>query len=649
MSEINELVERIRKANELYRTDYSEPVVEYTKEDGTIDIRPLTDEEREKWIMSDEVYDSLVDKLKELDPENDIFSEIGYIADDDERKQELPLRMASMEKIKSVAAMLKDWIIAKSIPRDTKFVLTPKYDGCSFCSEEDTHNAYTRGDGVHGQRSDEHLKEIPTVTFDEPIITFGEVIMPRQTFVDIYSEDFKNPRNLVSGLLNAKDARPPLNDCHYIRYGISAPNMVERFGTKTAVLDYLNSKQPVKVPYKVVTFDDLSDEYMRELFVEWSTDFEIDGIIIEINDIALCETFGRERNFNPKYARAFKGSFEQRKTSIVEEIEWNISKKGYAVPRIRIKPIELDGVTVTYISGCNSKYIMNMGIGVGAEVLVKRSGFVIPFIIETTKRVDFEMPEIGYELKWDENKVHLVTIEETPEQRLQQIISFFKILGVENVSEGVCTQFFEAGIDTVKSILMMSKEDMMKLERFGTRKAEIVHGAIHSKMKDVTLSKLQHASGLFDMLGSKKLLLLEGLENPSMNEIVAIEGFSDKSARAYLDGMAKFENFIGDLSGLVTVKKTEVKEASSNELEGTAFVFTGVRRADLETIIQDKGGKIASGVSAKITHLIMKAKGSGSSKEVKVEKLNEGRAEADKIQVLTVEELEDMLGVNATA
>jgi DNA ligase (NAD+) len=608
--ETNELVRKIEEANEAYRT-------------GTA-------------IVTDEVYDSWVDELTEIDPDNPVLAKIGFISDEDERKQKLPLRMASMDKIKSISDMLK-WIVSMSIPRDTQFVLTPKYDGCSFCSEEDTRKAYTRGDGVHGQRSDDHLQEIPTVTFEEPIITFGEVIMERQIFVDNYSEDFKNPRNLVSGLLNAKDARPALNDCHYIRYGISADNMVDRFGTKANVLDYLNSKQPVKVPYRVVTVDDLTDDYMRELFIEWSKEFEIDGIIVEINDIKICEQFGRERNFNPKYARAFKGEFEERKTSTVVALEYNVSKKGHAVPRIQIEPIELDGVTVTYITGNNAKYIMEMGIGVGAEVLVKRSGMVIPYIIETTKRVDFEMPNIGYELKWDATKTHLVTTEETPEQRLQQIISFFKILGVENVSEGVCTQFFEAGYDTVKKILSMTREDMESIERFGTRKAEIVHGAIHSKMKDVTLSKLQHASGFFEMLGSKKLLLLEHLENPTANEIINIEGFSDKSAKAYLEALPKFNDFVGDLTGLVTVKKTEKKEASSNEMSELVFVFTGVRRPDLVEIIEDRGGRVASGVSAKITHLVMKAKGSGSSKEQKALSLGK--------EIITVDELEEMLGV----
>lgn len=606
-----------------------------------------------KAVVSDEVYDGWVDRLEELDPENPVLSKVGYIDDDDERKQKLPITMASMNKVKTIE-LLHKWFKFKNIPLNTPLILTSKYDGCSFCSNENKSEGYTRGDGEYGQRSDDHLnlilnnenreRKIQSLLGESNgiieypnMLTYGEIIMPRQAFLDFYSNDFKNPRNLVGGLVNADDAREPLNDCRYIRYGLVSDDMIEKFQTKDKLLDFLNDNQTTKVPYKVVTIEDLSTENLRDLFFEWSKDFELDGIIVEINDLAYAESLGRERNGNPAYARAYKGEFEQRKTSKVLELIYSISKKGYAIPRIRIEPIELDGVTVTYVTGNNARYIMDMGIGVGSEVLVKRSGMVIPYIIKVTETVDFTIPDIGYELVWDENKVHLITTEVTDEQRLQQIISFFKILGVENVSEGVCTQFFEAGFDTVKSILSMSKSDMERIERFGSRKAEIVHTGIHSKMKDVTLSKLQHATGLFEMLGSKKLLLLEDLENPTTADICNVEGFSDKSAKAYFEGIEKFNEFLEDLVGLVSVKKTEKTEVLSNDLLDKVFVFTGVRRADLNEIIESKGGKIASGVSAKITHLVMKEKGSGSSKEIKA--LNLGK------EILTVEELELMLGV----
>ena len=129
--------------------------------------------------------------------------------------------------------------------------------------------------------------------------------------------------------------------------------------------------------------------------------------------------------------------------------------------------------------------------------------------------------------------------------------------------------------------------------------------------------------------------MLEHLEAPTLKEIVSIEGFSDISAESYLDGLVEYEKFIADLGDLVTVKKTEIKEASSDDMADNVFVFSGVRRADLEEVIKDKGGKIASGVSDKITHLVVKDVNSGSSKVIKAKGLGK--------EVITVEELEQML------
>ena len=609
---MQELIQKITEANENYRTGES--------------------------IISDQEYDILVEQLEAIDPTHKLLDNVGFISDDDERKEKLPIIMASMNKVKLVEEIAK-WIRLKEIPIDTEYVLTPKYDGISQCVEELPKNAFTRGDGEYGQRSDGHFAMMDTNHLNFDIKTFGEVIMPRQVFLDNYSEDFKNPRNMVGGKMNDDEPNEALKHCSYIRYGMVDDDMPNKYGTKAGVLDFLNEHQKHKVPYKIVKSEELTEDYLKDLFMEWCVEYEIDGIIIEVNDLHLCESLGRETSSNnPTFARAYKGAFEQVKESTVLGISWNISKQGYLKPIIHIEPLELDGVTVSNVTGNNARYMKEMGIGIGSKVKVKRSGFVIPLIVEVTEEVEFQLPDVGVEIGWNENAVELVTLEVTPQQRLQQLISFFKILDVENASEGVITQLFENGYETVKQILNLTKADLEELDRFGKRKAEIVYDSIQSKMSNVALSKLQHATGLFNMLGSKKLLLLEHFETkPSVVQIVRIDGFSDKSANAYLNSIDEFNEFLADLDGLITVKKTEIKTADSNELEGMVFVFTGVRRADLNEIIENRGGKIASGVSAKITHLVMKSKGSGSSKEKKA--LDLGKT------ILTVEELEELLGV----
>ena len=124
------------------------------------------------------------------------------------------------------------------------------------------------------------------------------------------------------------------------------------------------------------------------------------------------------------------------------------------------------------------------------------------------------------------------------------------------------------------------------------------------------ISKLQHASGLFKNLGSKKLLLLEHLyesNNVTIENITSIEGFSDISAKSYLDSIDVFKSFVNDIGSLLTIIKTEVKEVSTDGgLDGQTYLFTGVRRKDLEELLTDKSANVSKTMSKKITHLVCK-------------------------------------------
>ena len=457
-------------------------------------------------------------------------------------------------------------------------------------------------------------------------------MMSKKTFLDKYSKDFANPRNLVAGLLNSKDINDNLKDCHFIKYGLVTDGGTS-FVTKSQTLECLNNNQDIKVNFEVKKLSELTEEYLFELFKEWSKEFEIDGIIVEINSIDLQNELGRETSSNnPCWARAYKSpDFEQCGESEVLDISWNISKQGLVKPIIRIKPIKLDGVTISNVTGNNAKFIKDMGIGKGAIIKIKRSGMVIPLVVDVIKTVEFEMPVFdNVELEWNESGIELITIGETDDQRLKQLISFFAILEADNVSEGVITQLWNAGYKTVKDILGLTKTDLESIDRFGKRKATIVYNSIQKSIKDVELPKLQHASGLFKNLGSKKLALVQ-IENPTFNKLVEIDGFSDISANSYLDGLPKFNEFIKNLP--ITISKKVEVESNDSSLEGQVYVFTGVRDKELESVLVSKGAKIGSSVSKNTTHLVVKSVGSGSSKEVKAIELG--------IQIVSIDDLKN--------
>lgn len=586
-------------------------------------------------LISDREYDTLVEKLMELDPNNPFLHHVGFIPTDETRKVKLPIVMASMNKIKTIEEF-KNWLRLKNIPLDTELIATPKFDGLSLCALESVQQASTRGDGKMGQKSDAHFKIAGNkfgVSYDQWV--YGEIIMPKKTFTNKYAADFANPRNLVAGLLNNKNATEPLKDCQFIRYGID--DKKESFVSKKQILDFLNTYQATKVNYQLIKASELTTDLLKDLFYQWSVDFEIDGIIIEVNDVNLQRKLGRETSSeNPVWARAYKSSeFEQVATTTILGISWNISKQGLLKPTIHVSPIKLDGVTVSNVTGNNARFVKDMGLGIGAEIKIKRSGMVIPLITEVIKTVEWVEPVIeGVGIEWNENEIELRTIETTNDQKLKQLISFFEILEVDNVGEGVVTQLWNEGYQTVKSILELNPKDIESLEGFGKRKAKIVYDNIQSKIKDVDLAKLQHATGLFNGLGSKKLALLTHFINkPTVDEVMLIDGFADKSAEVYVANYDKFFEFIQTLPITIATKKEVVMKG--NKFEGKSFVFTGVRSEEAEKKIEELGGKIGSSVSKNTSYLVMKLKGSGSSKEIKAQNLG--------VEILTLEELFNIL------
>jgi NAD-dependent DNA ligase len=602
-------------------------------------------------IMSDSEYDTLLEELALLSPDDDLLSLVGHVVVDESRKRRLPIDMASMNKIKSMGDV-NDWCRLKGISKSEIVIITPKFDGLSLCVNELDNSASTRGDGTFGQQSDEHYKLIGNHLYEDihedgdpfstlPFTyTYGEVMMAKKKFEDDYSKDFANPRNLVAGLLNSKSISESLKDCDYIKYGAICRT---KFSTKKEIIDELNSGQRVKVNYHICMISELTEDLLIDLFHKLSPDYEIDGLIIEINDISIQNRLGRETSSNnPVWARAFKHpSFEQTAESEVIGISWNISKQGLLKPILHINPIKLDGVTVSNVTGNNARFVKDMGIGVGAKVLVKRSGMVIPLIVDVLETVDFIQPTIeGVEVDWNEAGIELITLTETDDQKLKKNVAFFEILEADNVSEGVITQLWEAGHKTIKDILNLTKVDLEKIDRFGKRKASIVFNSIQKSVKDVQLSKLQHATGIFRGLGSKKLVLLEQFtEKPSIDNVMAIDGFAEKSAKSYIDSYDEFFEFIKDLP--VTIEEKVEVAPVGDDLIGKQFVFTGVRRKDLNEVIESRGGKIGSGVSKNTSYLVVKATGSGSSKENKAISLKEGGQD---IEVVTVEQLEELLG-----
>ena len=313
-------------------------------------------------VMSDVEFDDLIDeaadlqnKLRVIDPKHRLMDwdprRIGVsISNSDSRKEALPIRMASQNKVKSFSD-ISDWTKKSDLKDDDEIVLSPKYDGIALCEDVEFTKAWTRGDGVEGQKSDDHLKRIGDAYPKKmKVYTFGEVIMPRAVFESKYSFDalgedrgFANGRNLVAGKMNDKNPSEVLEDCNFIRFGMIYKDEDKKM-SKTEQLDGLNKMNNVRVPYEVKKVSEIDDKYLINLFKKWREDYEIDGIVLDVNDSGIVERLGRDSKGNPKYAVAYKNpNFAESKTSRVLGIVWNVSKQGLLKPVIKISPIKQIG------------------------------------------------------------------------------------------------------------------------------------------------------------------------------------------------------------------------------------------------------------------------------------------------------------------
>jgi NAD-dependent DNA ligase len=581
--------------------------------------------------LTDVEYDELLEQVID----EDYKSKVGVKIQVD--KVELPRSMGSMEKIKT-----HDKLIEWHNSIGGAVTCTPKFDGIALLVEYGMNGkfvrAMTRGDGVHGQDVTEHFKsnKLSHINsgFKERTLVVGEAIMPKETFYAKYKNEFKNPRNMVAGLLSRKDTHHAIKDVSFMVFDVinSETEKLSKNYRMSICNDNFNKKinKCIVPSITTSTVDSELFEKLDAMRVEYS-DYEIDGIIIDIADNDMRKNLGNETNsLNPKFARAYKPAVEETRNVEVLDIIWATSKSGKLAPVLSVTPTELDGVTISNVTAYNAKYLIDNGIRIGSVVTIIRSGAVIPKVVGVVSTgvakmgLPTECPTCDHTLRFSKSSVDLMCVnEECGAQNYKKIVSFFETLGVENCKEGTINTLVEHGFASVKAISEMTLSDFDGIAGFGNSRATKIMTAIKEKFDTgVSLQILQDASNLFTNLGSRKLELLNEFNTrdniPTYDHIVSVDGFSDISANVYLENIESFWDFADSLDVKIL---TETKEPASNELEGKVFVFSGFRNKDLEADIADLGGKMGSSVSSKTTHLVVKDKTATTSKITKAQTL----------------------------
>ncbi|AHA45562.1 NAD-dependent DNA ligase [Hirudovirus strain Sangsue] len=578
-------------------------------------------------LISDQDYDILMDRLKELNPSSKIFAQVG--APVKGKKVKLPFWMGSMNKIKADEKAVNKWLNEYSGP----YVIGDKLDGisCLLTIKNNKIKLYTRGDGTYGQDIT-HLLGLINIDIglleeiDQDIAIRGELIMSKKNF-EKYQEIMANARNMVGGIVNSKPEsvnKDHAADVDLIFYEVIKPN--DKLSRQLKILKEWGLKVVYYNIYK--TFDvNILESVLSER--KKKSGYEIDGIIVTDNNKHVRNISG-----NPSYSFAFKGDTPTIDT-VVKRVIWTPSKDGVLVPRIKFKKVRLSNVDLEYTTGFNAKYIVDNKIGSGAIINVVRSGDVIPYITHVVKPAKKpDLPNIEY--VWDKNGVNIILadINDNETVIIKRLTKFMRNIGAENISEGITTRLVEAGFDTIPKIINMTEEDFLTIDGFQERLAEKIYNNLQNSLDNLDILTLMDASNIFGRgFGTKKFKKIldvypnivnqytKETDNIWRKKLLDIEGFDTITVNKFLGEMPNFQKFYKVTNKTITIKPYISEINSEGIFQNQTVVFTGFRNADWQKFIENEGGKVSGSVSKNTSLLVYNDGEESSAKYQKAKQL----------------------------
>ncbi|MBR6130953.1 MAG: BRCA1 C Terminus (BRCT) domain protein [Bacteroidales bacterium] len=613
--------------------------------------------------VPDSVYDREVEMLREIDPDNEWFHQLEPAEVKARRKVTLPIPMRSLNKVKDMAD-LNRWFQSTGLGADDFVVVMPKFDGLSLLCNENTGQAWSRGGTENeGQDCSDHIIAANVIHDTLWPFTYGEFVFSVENwekhFTDKINPDtgkpFKSPRNTAAGLLNRDK---PSNDLQYVdfyRYGTD-PKTVEEYNTFIDLIDDLCEcfdQKKLRAKFKTKEFN---ETLLANLFKDWRREYYIDGLVLYVDDLQKWNSLGRQQTTgNPNYAIAYKHpDFTDAFETTVKGISWKVSKSGAIKPVVEIETVDTGDCEMDSPTGYNAAFIRDMKIAKGARILVTRSGGVIPKILETlTPASDeeqhalwdemVECPSCGEPTGWNANHIELCcTNPMCPGIRLAKIVFFYTICGAENMGEETIAKMFNAGFNSLKAMLDITFDELVSIDGFGEGIANVILENNKMIRDGIDIATLMHASDQFPGIGKVKaqqiLDNLDGkLENALFNNEPVVPLIpSDEEVenmpvtlQSFWKGIVRFQRFI-QMNELKIRRATIVSVNTNGKYKGMAVCFSGIRDAELEALIFREGGKIASGVSKKTTHLVVKDKDANSNKIFKARELG--------IPILTMDE-----------
>ena len=620
--------------------------------------------------ISDFEFDKLLKELVKLEDENPEFFDstsptqrVGGGVIDGFKTVAHKYRMISLGNTYSEEDLHDfDTRLHKLTDQEIEYVCELKYDGVSISltyKNGELTQALTRGDGTQGDDVTANIRTIKSIPLklkgDYPA-SFeirGEIFIPikglekmNKLRIEEGLEPYANPRNTASGSLKLLDANEVSNrplDCYlYSLLGDNLPTD-NHYKNLQKARDW-----GFKIPNEIEKQSNV--ENVLKFINKWDEDrhglpYEIDGIVIKVNDINLQEEMGFTAK-SPRWAISYKFKAEQVST-ILNEITYQVGRTGAITPVANLEPIQLAGTTVRRASLHNADQIAKLDIREGDKVYVEKGGEIIPKVVgvELKDRDLFSQPteyiancpSCNTELvrKEGDAKHYCLNAESCPSQikgKFEHFISR-KAMDIDGLGgETIALLINEGLIKEISDLYHLKKEDLLPLDRMAEKSVENLFIGV-GKSKLIPFERVLFGLGVrfvgetVAKVLAKHFKTIDNIIDTDIETLIAVDEIGDKIAESVMNYFSIEENLklINNLkeSGLQFVSTIDDTTKSSN-LNGMKIVVSGVfnqnSRAEYKKMIEEHGGKNVSSIS-KNTTFVLAGENMGPSKKQKAEDL----------------------------
>ncbi|WP_144511921.1 NAD-dependent DNA ligase LigA [Bacillus sp. FJAT-22090] len=514
----------------------------------------------------------------------------------------------------------------------------------------------TRGDGTTGEDITSNIKTIRSIPMrlKDPVTieARGEAYMPKSSFVKLNEERaergeelFANPRNAAAGSLRQLDPKMAASrNLSMFVYGMGGDGEEQNIEKHSDALKLMKKQG---LPTNKETRECSSIEEVLEFVQEWTAKrndipYEIDGIVIKVNDYAQQEELGFTAK-SPRFAIAYKFPAEEVVTTIID-IDLTVGRTGVVTPTAILEPAQVAGTTVQRATLHNEDLIREKDIRIGDRVIIRKAGDIIPEVVSVIleerqgTEIAYEMPThcpvCDSELVRIEEEVALRCVNPQCPAQIQEGIYHFasrNAMNIEGLGEKVVEQLFrEQLIQDVSDLYKLTIEDLIGLERMGLKSATNLVEAIEAS-KANSMERVLFGLGIRH-IGEKAAKILaatfhdfDTLMKATREELTAIFEIGDKMADSLVTYFEQKEvqQLIERLKEARLALRYTGKIVDMSLLENSPFanktiVLTGklvqLSRPEAKEKIEALGGKVAGSVSKK-TDLVIAGEDAGSKLE----------------------------------